>query len=388
MLTPSQILLTALLAVPEANAPAQLADDVKLLFQVVTCQQGALPTNLDAATIETYCKKQNEKFKRFEEHWGTHAQEFLTGLQPNDLPREVVYPFGGGDLMMALAAFPDAQVITTLSLELAGDPRRLKTLTDKKALEQSLKGIAEASGTTLVSNDSKSVNLSKIQRGELPGQLSIHLMGLALFGYVPISARYFRIENDGALHYFTAAEITALEGQSADRLKETWKPPDFSPAFANVEIQFVPKDKPDAKPRIHRHIGADLSDAGLKKFPGVLAHLAGKGQVTTMTKAASYLLWRDDFVSIRDYLLAHSRFMLSDSTGVPIRYWKKANCPVTTYGSFQASFLGTWKGYQDELRGEFETQPQRKLPMRFGYPDGSPEKRSHLVTALCPKTEK
>ena len=381
------MLLAGLLTIADgglADAPAELGEDVKLLFQVVTCQDGALPATLDPKTVAAYCTKQKDRFNRFQAHWGTHAQQFLVGLEPTDLPAEVIYPFGGGDLMMALAAFPDAKVITTLSLELAGDPRRLRTLTDKVALEQSLKGIAEASATTLASNDSKSVNLSKIQQGELPGQLSMHLMGLALFGYVPISARYFRIEPDGALHYFTNAEIAALEGQSAPRLKSNWKPADFSPAFANVEVQFVPKDKPDAPPRIHRHIGANLSDEGLKLAPGVLAHLASKGQVTAMTKAASYLLWRDDFATIRDYLLGHARFMLSDSTGVPLRFWKKAKCAVVTYGSFQKSFLGTWEIYQKELREEFEAQPARKLPMRFGYPDGSAEKRSHLFTALCP----
>ncbi len=37
-----------------------------------------------------------------------------------ELPEAVVYPFGGGDLLSALAAYPDAAEYTTLSLELAG----------------------------------------------------------------------------------------------------------------------------------------------------------------------------------------------------------------------------------------------------------------------------
>ena len=45
------------------------------------------------------------------------------------MPKTVVYPFGGGDLLSALVAFPDATEITTISLEQAGDPRRLRTLT-------------------------------------------------------------------------------------------------------------------------------------------------------------------------------------------------------------------------------------------------------------------
>jgi hypothetical protein len=367
-----------------SSDPAEFIDDVRLLYQVVTCQAGTLPENLDPVAVEEYCAKQRPRFQRFREHWGTTARAFLAALRPPGLPPEVVYPFGGGDLMMALTAYPDASPVTTLSLELAGDPRRLRQLKDKGALRQSLQGLAEASVSTLMSNDSKSVTMSKIQRGELPGQLSMHLMGLLVNDQAPVSVRYFRIEEDGALHYFTRAEIESLDGQKAGRLRETWKSPDFSPAFANVEVQFVPVDRPDAPRRVHRHIAADLSDAGLAKAPGVRRYLEARGRVAMMTKAASYLLWRDDFVTMRSWVVANAAFMFSDSTGVPPRWWKKAGCTLETYGSFQKSFLGTWEGYQRELREEFAAQPSRSVPTRFGYPDGSPEKRSHLIVTSCP----
>src|SRR3954464_5941924 len=144
-----------------------------MLYDLVTCQQPS-----DAGPVVDYCKKQQPRFDRFREHWGTSGQQFLTSIEPKELPTELVYPFGGGDLMMALTAFPDAKVITTMSLELAGDPRRLRSVKDPAALDRSLKALLEASASTLTANDSKSVNLSKIQVGELPGQLSMHLMGL------------------------------------------------------------------------------------------------------------------------------------------------------------------------------------------------------------------
>jgi hypothetical protein len=376
------LLLASLLgAEPPAEAPAEFIDDVRLVFQVVTCQGGPVPSPLEAKTVDAYCARMKPKFERFRTHWGVTARDFIATQRPATLPIELVYPFGGGDLMMALTSFPDAAVITTLSLELAGDPRRLKTLADAKALEQSLKALDEAATTTLLSNDSKSVNLSKIQRGEVPGQLSMHLMGLALHDQEPVSVRFFRVEPDGSLHYFTASEIAALEPQKASKLKETWKAPDFSPAFANVEVQFVPKGQPGASRRTHRHIGANLSDEGLAKAPGLLKHLDAKGQVAAMTKAASYLLWNNAFTTMREWLVAHAVFMISDSTGVPPRYWKKKGCAVQTFGNFQKSFLGTWEGYQEELREAFASA--KKLPMRFGYPDGSPEKRSHFIVASC-----
>lgn len=364
------------------DAPADFIEEVRLVFQVVTCQPGEVPAPLDGPTVKAWCKQMTPKFDRFRAHWGVTAKAFVAAQRPPDAPLELVYPFGGGDLMMALTAFPDASVVTTLSLELAGDPRRLQGLSDKKALAQSLAALNEAATTTLMSNDSKSVNLSKIQRGELPGQLSMHLMGLALNDQEPVSVRFFRIEPDGALHYFTRAEIEALESAKAEKLKASWKSPDFSPAFANVEVQFVPRGQPQAPRRIHRHIGANLSNEGLAKAPGLLRHFDAKGRVSAMTKAASYLLWNENFSVMRDWLVAHAGFMISDSTGVPPRYWKKAGCSVETFGSFQKSFLGAWEGYQQELREAFVHA--KKLPMRFGYPDGSPEKRSHCVVVRCP----
>ena len=372
----------SVLAAAPVDAPADFIDDARLLYRVVTCQSEPLPASLDKAAVDAYCRIQKPRFATYKEHWGTTAKAFLVHQQPANLPTELVYPFGGGDLMSALTAFPEATSITTLSLELAGDPRRIAGLSDAKVLKRSLLAIAEASASTLISNDSLSKNLSKVQQGELPGQVSMHLIGLGLFDYEPVSVRYFRVEPDGTLHYYSLAEVAALESEKAASLKSDWKSPDFSPAFANVEIQFVPRGKPDAPRRIHRHIGADLSNDGvLKKAPGVLAYLRAKGQVSAMTKAASYLLWNQNFSEVRDYLTSHAVYMVSDSTGVPPRYWKKAGCTVETFGSFEKSFLGAWEGYQEELRKEFEHA--KKLPMRFGYPDGSPEKRSHLLVVKC-----
>lgn len=363
-------------------APADFIADVKPLYDVVTCQ-GTPPAQLDAKALAGYCTRQNQRYEHFRANWAVRAQKFVGDLLPPELSadQELVYPFGGGDLMAALALFPKAKVITTLSLELAGDPRRLPGLTDPKVLEASLSALANASASTLMSNDSLSKNLSATQQGELPGQLSMHLMGLALAGQEPVAVRFFRVEPDGSLHYFSSDEVKELEGTTATNLKANWKAPDFSPAFANVEIEFVARGQPNASRQIHRHLAVNLANDSLP--PGVLKHLESKGRVTAMTKAASYLLWREAFSTVRDYLLAHADFMVSDSTGIPPRHWTGRGCTVAAYGAFEKSFLGTWEPYQEELRKTFATA--KKVPMRFGYPDGSAGKHNHLLTARCPR---
>lgn len=376
------MLPAALLALLATSPPpsAEFIADVLPLYRAVTCQPEA-PAHLDGPALAAYCERQRPRFERFRDRWTPKARAFFAPLRPAGLPGELVYPFGGGDLMTALAMFPEAQVITTLSLELAGDPRRLAKLADAKTLARSLSALSNASASTLLSNDSLSKNLSATQQGELPGQLSMHLMGLAMFGLEPVSARYFRVEPDGSLHYFTAAEVAALEGTTATQLKGNWKPPDFSPAFANVELQFVPTGQPAGPRRVFRHLAVNLHDDSLPA--GVLAHLDAKGAVTAMTKAASYLLWREGFSRLREWLLAHAAFMVADSTGIPPRHWTKRGCTVEAYGKFEKSFLGTWEGYQEELRELFKSA--KPVAMRFGYPDGSASKHNHLLLSRCPR---
>jgi hypothetical protein len=109
----------------------------------------------------------------------------------------------------------------------------------------------------------------------------------------------------------------------------------------------------------------------LKKEPALLRHLERKGPVVAMTKAASYLLWRPDFSLMRQYLLDHMVFMVSDSTGIPPRYAKGAGFVQETYGTFQGSFLRTGRATNDEFRELWRSQPARPLPFRYGYPDSS-----------------
>jgi hypothetical protein len=177
-------------------------------------------------------------------------------------------------------------------------------------------------------------------------------------------------------------DIEALDGTIARKLDVEWKRPDFSPAFANVEVQFVPRGQPSAERRVHRHFAANLANRQLP--PGLLAHLEAKGRVTAMTKAASYLLWGPGFKKVRDWLTSNAAFMVSDSTGVPPSLWKEKGCTVEAYGKFEKPFLVEAEGdaYVEEVKALFAHA--KKVPMRFGYADGSEKKNSHLMLAKCP----
>lgn len=379
---------------PPASPPAAPADgldfiaDARLLYRVAACGQldqplpAALlegdPTRAERITrsVERHCKRITEQLGEFRDRYFVKARPWFDAVVPADAPRTVVYAFGGGDLISALVAFPEATEITTISLEQSGDPRRLRTLS-AAALDISLGALRADIGGLISVGSNTSVNLSAGQKNDLPGQVSSFLLGLVGAGFEPRSMRYFVLDDAGAIDYLDQAEIDELEKAKGRSLKHDWESPAFSPAFANVEITY---GRPgDAATRVHRHIGWNLGDDYLTRHPQLLRHLEAKGKVTVLTKGASYLLWRGDFALIRDWMLGHLAWMLSDSTGIPPAYARAKGMVQDTYGSYHGAFLeGAQEGKHDQAFVEmWAKQKRRRLPFRFGYVDK--DKQAHLV---------
>jgi hypothetical protein len=368
----------------DRTAGKDFADEAKLLFRVAACAGDApLPANLDAAAVKKHCDEILPKIEAYRTRYVGVVKPFLAAIEPPGLPTTVVYPFGGGDLVTALTAYPDAREITTISLELPGDPRRIRAM-NKDTLERSLALLRRELGELLFVDDySRSETLKKTQRGDLPAELCFFLTALAVHGYEPVGLRYFALQPDGTLHYLSEEEIEGAERTLAVHRKGTWTAPDFSESFANSELTFRKKgDAADAPLRVHRHLAVNLSDEFLDRNPGLIRHLEAKGRVSAMTKAASYLLWKDGFSRIRNYLSGHLDFMVSDSTGIPPRFASAAGLVQETYGTFKSSLLGASHEHNVDFAALWKKQPARRLPFRFGYLDSA--KQVHLLVTRLP----
>jgi hypothetical protein len=351
-----------------AGAGNDFHAELALLHRVVAC--GAEPeVAIPAAWVEVvnqHCAQLARQLDRFRERFVEQAQPFLAAIRPPDAPRSVIYPFGGGDLASALVTYPEATDFTTISLEHSGDPRRLADL-GAAELRTALADFRGAIKGLLAQNDSATDKLQSLQRGPLPGQICFFLAALTVFGHHPVSLRYFRIEPDGSLHYFTGAEIEALAGKRARKIREWGVDTDHSIAFSNAELVFE-RSRGDRARVVHRHIAANLDDSHFRGSP-LEKYLVAKGRVAAMTKAASYLLWTGGFSAIRDYLLQYAELMVSDSTGIPPRLARAAGFEQVTYGRFTAPFLTAPEAPAEAFVELWRTQPYRKLPFRYGYPD-------------------
>jgi hypothetical protein len=324
--------------------------------------------------VDAHCKALAPVMAKFRSDYYETARAWFVAHEPKTLPTTVIYPFGGGDVEAALVAFPEATDITTLSLELAGDPRKIEAL-EPAELAASLANFRKDAGPMIGADTNLSVNLSDEQRNVLAAQLSTHLLGMAAGGYMPVSVRFFALDDTGAIHYLEQSEIDA-DTKSAKSLRDNWKAPKFAQSFANVEIEF--KREGDPTIRTFRHIAWDLGDAGLKKHPGALAYLESKGKVAVCVKGAVYLLWQNDFSTLRDYLLGHLAWMVSDSTGIPPNFAEPAGMVQEAYGQFGAPLLKQAFGTKSDkaMRKLFET-PTDKIAFQFGYLDHFNHK--HLI---------
>ena len=370
MRLPLAVALVATLATSAVAGPAaphEFLADAKALLVVGACADGAPPASVKPETVATHCKTVRATQDDYKKSWLKDASAFFAEHVPTTIPRTVVYPFAGGDLSTALTVYPDADEITTLSLEPAGDPHALGRLNDKQ-LTAALATVEKELGSLYRSNFSVTMNMIGAMRGgALPTNLIFSLSALWLHGYEPTSMRFFKLSDTGEVVYITDDDVAAL-----DATKDTGA---RNRAYANVELRFHKVS--GTHEQVYRHILANLDDAHVKSSPGALAHLVAKGDVSGMTKAASYLLTFDDFKQMRKYVVDHVKWMVSDSTGLAPTYGTPAGFDYETYGTFATSNMAAGKSIAPVWKKLFDAQPARPLAFRFGYPDG--KYHGHLI---------
>jgi hypothetical protein len=382
------VVLVGLVGQAAADAPrtGDYAIQARTMHRIAACGgDEAVPERFNARTIAAHCKQMNELYSSHKKLWADKAKAFFHDVRPKDAPKTVVYPFGGGDLSTALVTFPDATEITTISLEAAGDVRLIDRV-KMNTLSGDLSSVGNYIRMLYRSAYSATQSLQAASRDtNFPGTLMFVFAGLALHDMEPVSLRYFDIQPDGSITYLTQAELEAREAEyiatkrgktPPKKITHYWYAHDS--AFGNVEIQFRPRGDAKAPLRTYRHIVQNLDDDHLKADNRVLVHLRKKGKVSVMTKAASFLLWYEDFTEVRNYLLGAIAWMASDASGIPPDHAGPAGYEQITYGQFDGPFfIIDPKNVRKQFVKLWKDQPKRPLAFRFGYPDSN--KNAHLM---------
>jgi hypothetical protein len=368
---------------PEVLAGADFAPQAKTLFRIAACGDttSPVPEAFDAAVIDAHCKEMASMIADYKKTWIDVAMPFIAKLVPKNAPTTVVYPFGGGDLLGALATYPNGTDFTTISLEIAADVRKVDAV-PKARLSSELARYRLVLGKLFEKAHSRTDNLDIGSKSVLPGEIVFDLVAMVVHGFEPTSLRYFKFNDDGSLHYFEQNEIDA--GDAAVKAGRKTRAEMDDALFSNMELRFK-KTGTTEPARILRHVAFNLDDNHMKANPRLEKFLDARGaKVSTMTKAASHLLWSDDFSIIRNWLATHTDWMISDSTGFTPAYAKKMGFVQDTYGTY------TWPepfGTVDiksatDLQKLFLSNPHTDITFRYGYPDK--DHHGHIVVTRKP----
>jgi hypothetical protein len=258
----------------------------------------------------------------------------------------LMYPFAGPDILNALLFFPDCRRYVLFGLEQPGTlppidqlpPERLARLLDET--RHALNDLLERNYfiTSHMMEDTAAAEL----RGVLP------LMAVIL---VRMQAQI--------------VSVRELEISDAGQLIPRQPPAKERRPISALEVVFA---RPNREPQTVVYFRAQAEDPAIGKRPGVQAFLKQDAPYPTFLKSASYLLHGADFSIVRQIVLTHSRLVLEDDSGVPLRYFKPREWTVTYYGKYDKPVKDFNYGFQEDMARIFaDPKAVKPLPFSFGY---------------------
>jgi len=277
------------------------------------------------------------------------APQFLGDLYNDKGP--VFYMFSGPDFLYAKTFFPDAQTYILCGKEEIGPIPNIGPIT-RDALPAALGNLRKSLDSVL----SWSFFISKqlradIAQTQLSGTLPVLYVFLARAGAAIDSVSLISVDNNGDI---------AGNGKT--------------PA---VKIVFT---KPNSAEQTLYYFTTDVSDDGIKSAPGFMKFCEKQVPGVSLLKASSYLMHEGGFAKVREFLLASSKVIVQDDSGIPIKFFDDAKWNIRYCGNYLAP-IPTFKQYwQPDLAQRYAAASPAPLGFGFGY-EWQPN-RSSLIVAV------
>jgi hypothetical protein len=267
---------------------------------------------------EAWLKKQQLQIAPIREWMTANAADYYASNAT------MYYMFAGPDFLYANIFFPNARTYVLAGLEPIGQVPDLTRLSPE-TLGSNLAVLRDSMSSILrfqyfITKDMR----AGLGRGNVNGTLPILYVFLARLGY-------------------TVLDVTPIK----------------TPA-EGVKITFTGGG---GEPQTLYYFKTDLS-GGNSPF---LRWCAGRGPGLSLLKAASFLLHGDGFSGVRNFLLQHSRIIVQDDSGIPLRAFPKG-WKVDCYGRYVPHKEEFEKYHQPDLAALYaQHPPPPPLGFAFGY---------------------
>ena len=221
----------------------------------------------------------------------------------------LLYPFGGPDFVNAYVLFPGCSQYLLFGLEPVGSIPALNQ-EDPQVLDALVAELRASLSDVFV----RDYFITREMMTELKAPGVNGTLPLLLVFLARLDARIvdLRMESPWA-EAETAASAEQAAGPSAGAARRQSRNP------TAVTIRFTAAGSTRVQSLTYARVR--MEDAAFVKEEALLAYLERQAPFTTLLKSASYLLHDNQFARVRAAVLAGSRAVLQDDTGVPYRFF-------------------------------------------------------------------
>jgi hypothetical protein len=288
----------------------------------------------------------------------------MISFSENELPASLretetlFYPFSGPDILNANIFFPKAKAYYMFGLEPVGNlPDVLLNTSKQDSLYKYFHSLDRALWS--ISNFSffRTKSMEKdLKEEELNGTIHLMILFLARNHNDIANIRYVFIDENGNVKDNANRSVKQNEG---------------------VEILFA-----DDKGGSHTvtYFSVNLDNSHLTANKGLTTFIKNLGSFDTYLKAASYLMHFATFSEVRNMILAQTRHVLEDDSGIPFRYFTDSKkWEVALYGVYVKPIALFANHYQKDLDSAYKDTSLYRKPLEFGT--GYQFKQSNLLLA-------
>ncbi|WP_017720679.1 hypothetical protein [Kamptonema formosum] len=272
----------------------------------------------------------------------------------------IFYPFSGPDFLYAYSFFPKGSEYIMAGLEPVGDIPELENIPESQ-LDKKLRSIDTALYAILQLSFFRTNDMKEdlAEKGVIP----ILFVFLARTNNQILDAQHISLDKTG--------KIQAVDGAQKDGADQKLIP--------GVKISFLPAG--ETQPRTLYYFSADLSNDALDQTAEFNTFVKQLQKPVTYLKAASYLMYRDSFSSIRNLILEQSNSLLQDDSGMPVSYFDSSKWDLKFYGNYTRPIPLFSVREQPDLRKIYQSDKSIK-PLDFGIGYQFELGQSNLMLAL------
>ena len=347
------LLLSALIACGSVRGADPTADATAKFLAGLPINGTPLENYSSASGWKTHGADLDRAWKQFDDRQLAKIREWAPqalGPAYQD-PGPMYYMFSGPDFLYANAFFPNASTYILCGTEPVGpipDIAKIPQHVLPSALANLRKSLDSVMSWSFFITKNMKVDLRQQQ---LSGTLPLLYVFLARAGCSIDSVELVALDKEGAFV------------------------PQGKGTTPGVKIVFT---GPAGRPQTLYYFTTDLADWAIKVNPNFGKFCEQQGQGATLLKAASYLMHSDNFSKVRGYLLAHSKMILQDDSGIPYRFFTRNKWDVRFYGHYVGPINRFLKNAQPDLKNDNAVSAPPPLPFSFGY-QWQPSRSSLMV---------